>query len=196
LYRHDEPNEPTKAGLLSYILQKSPFASVLTSVSDPHWFQGGSRSNLLPQSESTSGLRFREPNQCGSMRIQIQILVRLCHHQKLYFGMKNILFVIRNTVPHASVPKPFWNGENQVYLLILVNVLASGSGSRSSFSIQIRIWIQDSKINVDPDLDPYQKHRFNNQQGPHLSGLSGVTLATKFTYKTDNGEQWMYNSKF
>jgi hypothetical protein len=27
-YRHDEPNEPIKEGLLSFVLHKSPFASV------------------------------------------------------------------------------------------------------------------------------------------------------------------------
>jgi hypothetical protein len=30
LHRHDEPNEPTKKGSLSYVLQESPFASVST----------------------------------------------------------------------------------------------------------------------------------------------------------------------
>jgi hypothetical protein len=30
LYWHDEPNELTKEGSLSYVLQESPFASVLT----------------------------------------------------------------------------------------------------------------------------------------------------------------------
>jgi hypothetical protein len=35
LYRHDEPHEPTKEGPLSYVLLKSPFASVL-AVSRAH----------------------------------------------------------------------------------------------------------------------------------------------------------------
>jgi hypothetical protein len=30
LYQHDEPNELTKEGFLSYVFQESPFASVLT----------------------------------------------------------------------------------------------------------------------------------------------------------------------
>jgi hypothetical protein len=30
IYSHNEPNEPTKEGTLSYVLQESPFASVST----------------------------------------------------------------------------------------------------------------------------------------------------------------------
>jgi hypothetical protein len=69
--------------------------------------------------------RPRATNQCGSVRITVRIrtLIRLsCHKQ------------------------PFWEDENQVYLVILANFLAPGSGSQ----LPIRTRIQWSQINADP----------------------------------------------
>ncbi len=95
-----------------------------------------------------------------SMRIQIQLQlftsiwiqiqgakpmrVRLCRHKKLDF---------------LNIPTSFWKTGNQVYLLLLVNLYTPWSGSRSAFLIRIRIRIQDSQINADPNPE-YCLNRF------------------------------------
>jgi hypothetical protein len=79
-------------------------------------------------------IRIRIWNQ-GAKQLLIWILVRLFHHKKLDFDLKNILKVA-NMSKHTTVPmkvqkafqKAFQKAGNQVYLLILVNFLAPGSG--------------------------------------------------------------------
>jgi len=53
----------------------------------------------------------------------------------------------------TKVQKPFWKARNQVYLWSLVNFDAPGSGSASAFPIRLRI--QDSQMNADPQHRGY-----------------------------------------
>ncbi len=47
----------------------------------------------------------------------------------------------------TEIKKPFWKAEGQICFLILVNLHAPGSGS----AFPIRIRIQNSQMNADPD---------------------------------------------
>jgi hypothetical protein len=88
----------------------------------------------------------REPNQCGFIRIQIQVLVTLCHHKKLDFDLKNIGTVTGMSEKNTSVDtKAIFKGRKWV-LLIWVNFLAP----RSGFAFPLRIRIQEIQINADP----------------------------------------------
>ncbi len=81
--------------------------------------------------------------------MRIRILVKLSHHKKLTFYMKNTLYVFNRplNIP-TKVQKPYWkSGVQSFCLLILAHFLAPGS--RSIFLIRIRI--QESQINADPE---------------------------------------------
>ncbi len=111
-----------------------------------------SRYSFSLQRGSRSGSESRDTNQCGSMRMQIRILVRLYSLEKLHLYMKNILIVgryrysIKNIPYLRSTVKAFLKGNNQVYLLIwLISVILDPdthsyyrSGSRTAKSKRIQ----------------------------------------------------------
>ncbi len=100
---------------------------------------GGSRAIML-----LNGFR--------ALKLLNRILVRLCCHKKMYFYMKNILYVgYRTTYKVTNYTyagtKAFWKAGNQVYLLIFLLLdlvpdphfqYRSGS-SRRAISVRIRI---------------------------------------------------------
>jgi hypothetical protein len=83
------------------------------------------------------GSGFREPKQCGSMRIRI--LVRFCRHKKLYFYMKIILYTGNRyycyNKSYLRIYKSLSEGWNSGLLVYLVYFLAPGFGSGSAFQI-------------------------------------------------------------
>jgi hypothetical protein len=137
---------------------------------DPHWFQKGSGSTILPvwiriqRAKSVRNHADPEPGKTFSLKSQNDEFLHENYLLKIGKRSKNI---------SKEVQKPLCKAGNQVYLLILVNFHVAGSGS----AFPIRIQIQGSQINADPD----PQHQFLPNYLPLFSCSYQVFLiGTKF----------------
>ncbi len=128
---------------------------------DPHWFQCVSGSSFL--SRCGSGSASREPNQFGSMRIRIRILVdstveflqknipkvakvkKTSYYIRRYKQLQDDLCTTK-AVLKGRKPGLFVNFGQFQCSWIRIRIRIPNTGSES--------WTLDSQMNADPDLDP------------------------------------------
>ncbi len=112
---------------------------------------------LLPQCGARSGSGSRELNQCGSLRIQIQILVRLCRHKKLDFDMKNILYVCNGNMSLNIPYLRYWG----------IKAILKGW--------KLGLFVNFGHLLLDPDLYNHSPY------GSGSEALYSSSLVNKFT---------------